>query len=102
MENVFIIALILIIVIISIDNRIKVKKKYNNLKNSGNINEESYQKYAKFYEHSIPADILFEKKMNIIYQAIVVEKKKDIKKINKLSDFDKVTLLKKYASYIFS
>ena len=81
MENVFIIALILIIVIISIDNRIKVKKKYNNLKNSGNINEESYQRYAKFYEHSIPADILFEKKMNIIYQAIVVEKKKDIKKI---------------------
>lgn len=81
MENVFIIALILIIVIISIDNRIRVKKKYNKVTNSDSINEESYQKYAKFYEHSIPADILFEKKMNIIYQAIMVDKKKDIKKI---------------------
>ena len=72
MENVFIIALTLIIIIIIIDHRVKVTKKYNNITKTGSVNEESYQKYAKFYEQSIPTDVLFEKKMNIIYNAIVV------------------------------
>jgi hypothetical protein len=46
----------------------------------------------KYYEKVIIKSLL---DMKINYH-------KDIKKIKKLSDFDKVTLLKKYASYIFS
>ena len=81
MRAVILIVLICIIVFFVLAGGAKKKKKNTEINNSQTINEESYQKYAKFYEHAIPADILFEKKMNSIYQSVVNEKQRDIKKI---------------------
>lgn len=81
MKTIILIGLIVIIIAVSLASNIKTKKKYSDLKRHENINQESYQRYAKFYEHAIPADILFEKKMNSIYQSVVNEKQRDIKKI---------------------
>lgn len=80
MENIIIIILFIIIITFTILNNVKTKKKYSKI-TTENINQESYQRYAKFYEHAIPADILFENKMNAIYKAINIDKKRDIKKI---------------------
>lgn len=79
--EVIIIELLLIVVIISVLNSIKNKKEYTKVTKAGTVNQDSFQRYAKFYEHAIPADILFEEKMNKIYQAIMIDKKKDIKQI---------------------
>lgn len=79
--EVIVIGLLLIVVIISVLNSIKTKEKYTKVTKTGTVNQDSYQRYAQFYEHAIPADILFEEKMNKIYQAIMVDKKKDIKQI---------------------
>ena len=79
--EVVLIGALLIIVIISTLNNVKTKNKYTKVTNTGTVNQDSYQRYAKFYEHAIPADILFEDKMNKIYKAITIEKKRDIKKI---------------------
>ena len=81
MEIIVITGLIFFIISLSLLSNIRTKKKYTNINRNQSITQESYQRYAKFYEHAIPADILFEKKMNIIYQSIVNEKKRDIKKI---------------------
>ena len=81
MRAVILIVLICIIVFFVLAGGAKKKKKNTEINNSQTINEESYQRYAKFYEHAIPADILFEKKMNSIYQSVVNEKQRDIKKI---------------------
>lgn len=78
--EVVLIGALLIIVIISTLNNVKTKNKYTKVTNTGTVNQDSYQRYAKFYEHAIPADILFEDKMNKIYKAITIEKKRDIKK----------------------
>ena len=79
--DVIIIGLLLIGIILSVLNSIKTKKKYPQVTRTGPVNQDSYQRYVKFYEHAIPADILFEEKMNKIYKAIMVDKNKDIKKI---------------------
>lgn len=83
MQNILIIVLVLIIIITIYNN---IKNKNNKITSTGNINEESYQKYAKFYENTIPKDSEFNKKINLIYQAIIVEKQKDIKKLQKKQD----------------
>ena len=44
-----------------------------------NINEDSYQRYAKFYEQFIPTDIQFENKISIICKEILVEKNRNLK-----------------------
>lgn len=76
-----IIGLLLIGVILVTLNSIKTKKEFTKVTRTGTVNQDSYQRYAKFYEHAIPADILFEDKMNKIYKAITVDRNKDIKKI---------------------
>ena len=81
MEVIYVIILLIITFILSIMSNVKTKKKYTNINRSQTISQESYQRYAKFYEHAIPVDVLFEKKMNSIYQSIVNEKKRDIKQI---------------------
>ena len=81
MKTIILISLIILIMMVSVISNAKTKKKYSDLRRHENINQESYQRYGKFYENAIPADILFEKKMNSIYQSIVNEKKTDIKKI---------------------
>lgn len=45
------------------------------------INEESFQRYAKFYGNSVPNDKQFDEKLNNIYVSIIRDKQTDIKEI---------------------
>lgn len=81
MKIVIIIGLLLLVIIVSMLNIKKKKREYTKVTDTKTVNQDSYQRYAKFYEHAIPADILFEDKMNKIYQAVMIDKNKDIKKI---------------------
>lgn len=70
----FIIALIIIVIYIIWKNSNKFDQ---------NINEYSYQRYAKFYGNTIPKQTDFINKMKLIYQLIVKDGETDIKKIAK-------------------
>lgn len=53
----------------------------NNSINTENINEKSYQNYAKFYGNTELKDIKFNEKINKIYDLIVNKHEKNIRKI---------------------
>ena len=54
--------------------------------NYNHVNEESFQKYAKFYGNTVPKDEKFDIKLNTIYELITKNKESDIKKIADSSD----------------
>lgn len=90
MESIYTIIIILLLLtslfIMSFFSLIeKTKQKNNNITQTGNINEDSYQRYAKFYDNIVPQDTEFSTKMNKIYNLIQIDKKTDIKEIAKLS-----------------
>lgn len=47
------------------------------------VNDESYQRYEKFYDNIVASDKEFDTKINKIYTSIVKDKKKNIKEIAK-------------------
>ena len=79
--NLIIVLIILGFILINQLNKKSLKNKYNKVTKNGTVNQDSYQKYAKFYETVVPQDQHFNDKMNKIYEQIEINKKKDIKKI---------------------
>lgn len=74
--------IIFLLAIITIEIILKQRTRNNNDKTFKNrLSESSYQKYAKFYDETIPIDADFQNKMNKIYNMIEIDKKTDIKKI---------------------
>ena len=76
---------ILIMIIIVPPILFNLKSKNTKIAKSKSINQNSYQRYAKFYDNTIPKDENFETKINKIYSLIVNDKKTDIKEIAKES-----------------
>ena len=61
---------------------VAVWKEKSRLKSLGRkINEDSYQRYAKFYGNTIPKDANFINQIKIIYYSIVKDGETDVKKI---------------------
>lgn len=79
--NLIIVLIILGFILINQLNKKSLKNKYNKVTKTGTVNQDSYQRYAKFYETVVPQDQHFNDKMNKIYEQIEINKKKDIKKI---------------------
>ena len=57
----------------------------NSLLDRAHINENSYQKYAKFYGEYVPTDHSFDQKLNMIYDLIVNRNNTDIRKMAETS-----------------
>ena len=68
------------IMFIEIYLRIANKHKHDEVF-KGQLSQSSFQKYAKFYDETLPKDVDFHNKMNKIYNMIEIDKKTDIKKI---------------------
>lgn len=81
MDTFTIIFLVVALALVYIHAFIKKHKQNNTITKTGTINQESYQRYAKFYDNIVPQDAEFETKMNKIYNLIEVDKKTDIKEI---------------------
>ena len=90
MEILVIRYIISIICIIAIGVVILVKGKsnsfYRNKIDKRHVNEESFQNYAKFYGKTIPSDVYFDHKLQVIYQSIVRDHMTSIRKISEKSD----------------
>ena len=72
----------MIVIIIFFSSKLnKVKKDSTTITKTGQLNEESFQRYAKFYGETIKKDNDFEQKVNKIYTLIEINKKTDIKEI---------------------
>lgn len=84
MESVISITILIIIIILP-PILFNLKRKNTKIAKSKSINQNSYQRYAKFYDNTIPKDENFETKINKIYSLIVNDKKTDIKEIAKES-----------------
>ena len=67
------------IIFIEIYLRIANKHKHDEVF-KGQLSQSSFQKYAKFYDETLPKDVDFHNKMNKIYNMIEIDKKRDIKK----------------------
>lgn len=68
---------------------IELKKKKNNINyaiKKEKINEQSFQRYAKFYDNTACHDDAFKDKVTTIYNCIVKEKKSNIKEIAERSN----------------
>ena len=77
-----ILGIVIIIVIIFFCSKLnKVKKEYTNKTKTGQVNEESFQRYAKFYGEQVEKDNDFDQKVNKIYTLIEINKKTDIREI---------------------
>ena len=76
------IEIIVFSVIIFLEIYFRINNKYNRDKMFKNqLSQSSFQKYAKFYDETLPNDPSFHNKMNKIYNMIEIDKKTDIKKI---------------------
>lgn len=79
MESIIFIIIQIIIIVIAI---IVIRKKHHvDITSTGTLTQESYQRYAKFYDNVVPKDTEFENKINKIYNLITIDKEKDLKKI---------------------
>lgn len=74
--------LIIITILIFINER-KIKNKNKKKLDISQIPENDYQNYAKFYGKNIPIEENYQIQMNIIYDLIVNNNEKNIKKISK-------------------
>lgn len=75
------IVIIIIIGAIVISETKQFKKENWVARKNNTVNEESYQKYAKFYGSILPSDKEFEHKVNAIYNLIVNKKYEDLREI---------------------
>lgn len=84
LENIIIIGffsfLIFATVIAAFVFNIRIHKEIK-VTTTGTVNQPSYQRYAKFYDNTVPEDKEFENKINKIYNLIEVDKVRDVKKI---------------------
>lgn len=78
-------ALIIIVIIILITIIILSKRKKTRKIDINHINENSFQKYAKFYGEIYPHEEDFDTKLNTIYTLITNNGERDIKRIAELS-----------------
>lgn len=81
MDTFAIIFFIIIMALVYILAIIKKNNRNNTVTKTGTVNQESYQRYAKFFDNIVPQDAKFDAKMNKIYNLIEVDKKTDIKEI---------------------
>ena len=74
--------LFIVVLILFIYNAVPNIKRFN----TKHLNEDSYQRYAKFYGNTVPKDDNYNEKLKTIYKLITKDKKTDIKKIAKDSN----------------
>ena len=75
MEIIVITGLIFFIISLSLLSNIRTKKKYTNINRNQSITQESYQRYAKFYEHAIPEIFYLKRKWISSINQLLMRKK---------------------------
>lgn len=85
--TIFILFIIIFLIVVPIALIMKELNKYRTTSIDFNhVNQESFKRYAKFYDEVIPSDDTFEEKLNKIYEAIEKKKVWNLEEIAKMSN----------------